>query len=568
MPVMIGLDTGGTYTDAVAFDDDRGVVAKMLTTGRDLSLGIAAAVDAVLAEAAVDPAEVTLVSMSTTLAINAIVEGHGGRICLVLIGMADCDLDQAGLWQSLKDDEVIFLAGGHDAHGAEVQPLDTAPLRERLAAGSMAVTGFAVAGLFAARNPTHEQAVAREIREATDLGVTCSTELSAKLNAPRRALTSVLNARLIGLIRHLIVAAETLLDARSITAPLMVVRGDGALISAAVAKEKPIETILSGPAASLVGAAQLTGLKDAVVSDIGGTTTDIAVLRDGRPHLDPLGATVGGWRTMVEAVAMRTVGLGGDSEVHLDASGLARRLTLGPRKVAPVSLLAAEHGDIVHRALDRQLQADPPPERAGRFALSILRGDAELASFDDMERALLDAMADGPAPLDKLIQGRGDARALARLASAGAAMIAAFSPSDAAHVLGLHDDWDGEAAAKAAALFARRKTGRGLAAARDAGEISRAVIDALTRTTAETLLEAGFHEDGFEAPGLSAHILAQSAFDRWSGLVDLTVRLGRPIVGLATGGAGVKINRLAGGSQPKVTLPKNAGGDDEFDQSA
>ena len=89
-----------------------------------------------------------------------------------------------------------------------------------------------------------------------------------------------------------------------------------------MAMVKPIETILSGPAASLVGAAHLTGAAEAIVSDIGGTTTDFAALTAGRPRLDPNGATVGGWRTMVEAVAMNTIGLGGDSEVQFAVDGL------------------------------------------------------------------------------------------------------------------------------------------------------------------------------------------------------------------------------------------------------
>ena len=113
----------------------------------------------------------------------------------------------------------------------------------------------------------------------------------------------------------------------------MVVRGDGALISAQKAKERPIETILSGPAASIVGARWMTGRDHALVSDIGGTTTDIALLRDGQPQIDPAGAQVGPYRTMVEAVAMRTTGLGGDSEVHLRSEGLAGGVTLGPRRL-------------------------------------------------------------------------------------------------------------------------------------------------------------------------------------------------------------------------------------------
>src|SRR5690606_22589499 len=121
---------------------------------------------------------------------------------------------------------------------------------------------------------------------------------------------------------------------------------DGALVSASFARMRPIETILSGPAASLVGARHLTGLDRAVVSDIGGTTTDVAVLEDGRPRIDPEGATVGGYRTMVEAVSMRTFGLGGDSEVALKESALDFPILLGPRPLVPLALAARLHGDV------------------------------------------------------------------------------------------------------------------------------------------------------------------------------------------------------------------------------
>jgi N-methylhydantoinase A/oxoprolinase/acetone carboxylase beta subunit len=124
---------------------------------------------------------------------------------------------------------------------------------------------------------------------------------------------------------------ESYLKDIGIKAPMMVVRGDGALISADQAREKPIETILSGPAASIVGARWLTNEQNALVSDIGGTTTDVALLRDGRPQIDPDGAMVGGLRTMVEAVAMRTFGLGGDSQVHLSREGLAGETDIRPK---------------------------------------------------------------------------------------------------------------------------------------------------------------------------------------------------------------------------------------------
>ena len=210
--------------------------------------------------------------------------------------------------------------------------LDLAALEAALPELAAGVSGFAVCAYFAVRNPAHEIAARDLIREKTGLPVTASHELSAKLGGPRRALTTLLNARLISMIDRLVAATEGFLEQRGIAAPLMVVRGDGALVSAAFARQRPIETILSGPAASLVGARHMTGLDEAVVSDIGGTTTDVAVLDKGRPRLDPEGATVGGFRTMVEAVAMRTFGLGGDSEVALEDGGL---IAEDPARAAP-----------------------------------------------------------------------------------------------------------------------------------------------------------------------------------------------------------------------------------------
>ena len=205
------------------------------------------------------------------------------------------------------------------------------------------------------------------IREVSHLPVTCSHELSSKFGGPRRALTTLLNARLVSMIDRLIGACEGFLNTRGIDAPMMVVRGDGALISAAEARLRPIETILSGPAASLVGARHLTGLDNAVVSDIGGTTTDVAVLDQGRPRLDAEGAVVGGFRTMVEAVAMRTFGLGGDSEVRINDRGLEATIDLGPRRFLPLSLAAAQHEEAVISALERQLRTAHVGRHDGRL---------------------------------------------------------------------------------------------------------------------------------------------------------------------------------------------------------
>lgn len=531
MTLLLGVDTGGTYTDAVIVDPEAERVvgwAKALTTRADLALGIGRAIDAALAEAQVAPAEVGLVSLSTTLATNALVEGQGGRVALIFIGFGPGDLERAGLPEALAGDPVICLPGGHHHSGAEAAPLDLARLEAEVAAVAPQVAAFAVAASFATRNPAHELAARAVVHRVAGCPVTCSHELSARLGGPKRALTAVLNARLIGMIGRLVAACEQHLSERRMTAPLMVVRGDGALISARLARERPIETILSGPAASLVGARWLTGVRDALVSDIGGTTTDVAVLRDGQPEIDPEGALVGGFRTMVEAVAMRTTGLGGDSEVH-PPEGLEGLFRLGPRRLIPVSLLAADHPGPVHAALDRALLAAAPGEHEGRF---LLPTGLPAAGLTGREAQLMDRLR--PAmPLAEALRSRMDLAALERLIARGLVMMAGVTPSDANHVLGRLASWDAGAAEKALTLMARRRTARGERLAPDAGTLAAAILDRLTERTAECLLEVALAEDGYADPALLVgHPLLRAGLARRPGALAFSAHLALPVVGL------------------------------------
>ncbi|MDP3340011.1 hydantoinase/oxoprolinase family protein [Frigidibacter sp.] len=532
MALLLGVDTGGTFTDAVLLREGQGVLAKAkaLTTRADLSLGIGAAIDAVLA--GTDPAQVAMVSLSTTLATNALVEGQGGRAALVAIGFSEADLARAGLAEAMRGDPVIRIAGGHGAGGTEAAPLDLAALKAALE--GLEVSAFAVAAAFATRNPAHELAAANLLR-AQGWPVTCSHHLSARLNGPKRALTAVLNARLLDMIARLIDACEGHLARRGISAPLMVVRGDGALISAGQARERPIETILSGPAASIEGARWLTGMAEALVADIGGTTTDVALLRGGRPAIDPDGARVGPWRTMVEAVAMRTTGLGGDSEVHL-AEGLVplgdTGLRLGPRRLIPVSLLAVDHSQMVHATLDAALATEIPAAEAGRFVLPMA---TEAPGLDAREAALLARLAGQAQPLGKALGSRMDQAALQRLWSRGLVMIAGVTPSDASHVLGRLAVWDTGAAEKALALMARRRSAKGERIAAGAGALAARIIDQLTAQTVDCLLEAALAEDGFTAA--PADPLLRAALSGHSGTLRMQASLGVPLIGLGASAA-------------------------------
>jgi N-methylhydantoinase A/oxoprolinase/acetone carboxylase beta subunit len=556
---LIGIDTGGTYTDAVVFDEAIGVIAKAksLTTHRDLSVGIGNALDRVMAQAALTSGDVALVSASTTLATNAIVGGLGDRVGLVLIGFSDRDLTRAGLREALGSDRVIFVAGGHTVQGTEAAQLDLDAVKRWAEAEADRVSAFAVAAQFATANPAHELAARAALVSLTGKPVTCGHELSARLNAPRRALTALLNARLIGILQHLIDATEGLLDERSILAPLMVVKGDGSLMSAAEARRRPIETILSGPAASLVGASYLTGARTALVSDIGGTTTDIALLRDGQPRLDPEGARVAGWSTMVEAVAVRTIGLGGDSDVEQNRGSLGVSLQLGPRRVVPVSLLAAEFAAAVHEALDRHARLQPIPAGAGRFAITAGRRGAAMAPEDEHEAEILRRIADVPAPILELAKTRRGQLAIRRLVDRGAVLVSAFCPSDAAHVLGLHQAWDRDAAIKAASLFASRRTRLGGPLAESPEEISRLVIETLTGRSVDALIDAASAEDGEIGARASADPFIRAALARRPALVSLEVRLAAPIVALGAS-ARIYYGAVAERLRTEALIPEHA----------
>jgi N-methylhydantoinase A/oxoprolinase/acetone carboxylase beta subunit len=463
MNISLGIDTGGTYTDAVLVNHDTGEVlasAKALTTRHDLALGISAAIRAVFAASstlatAITPSAVTLVALSTTLATNTLAEGQRGAVCLILIGYERDLMAQWGFDRQLATDDVVHLVGGHDERGNEAATLDEAAARAAILARKETVEAFAISSYFGVRNPSHELRVRDLVEQLTGLPVTCGHELTSRLNAVRRATTVALNAHLILPLRELIASVRRTLNARAITAPLMVVKGDGSLVRAEWAMQRPIETILSGPAASAVGAWHLAGRRDVWAVDVGGTTTDIARLRDGAPLLNPEGAYVGGWQTMVEAVDVHTTGLGGDSYVRLDEE---RRLTIGPRRVVPLSLLASEWEGVVAE-LRREAAIAPAkrPPGAGEFVVAGRPAGARLAP---VEEETLRSLADSSLALAALAEQR-RAGALARrqieaLEGRGLVRRAAFTPTDALHVLGRYVQWNTEAARLGAELLAQQ----------------------------------------------------------------------------------------------------------------
>jgi N-methylhydantoinase A/oxoprolinase/acetone carboxylase beta subunit len=554
MAVALGIDTGGTYTDAVLVDHDSGQVlsaAKALTTYQDLSIGISQAVSAAFEDQSTSPIDVDLVALSTTLATNAIVEGRGSPVCLLLIGYDPGLIEQYGLERELVTDDVVYLRGGHDGLGDEAEPLDEAAARAAILARRGQVEAFSVSGYFGVRNPAHELRVRQLVEELTGLPVTCGHELTTRLNAVRRATTATLNAGLIPLLQDLIGTVRRALSEMGVLAPLMVVRGDGSLVRAEWAMRRPIETILSGPAASVVGTWHLAGRRDVWVVDVGGTTTDIAALRDGRPRINPEGAQVGQWRTMIEAADVHTVGLGGDSEVRLDSDG---RLTIGPRRVVPLCLLASEYPQVLNE-LQRQVTLPNQDGLTGQFVLEQRKAAHAVSEGD---QSLLSLLEGGPRSIVSLTErgryGTLVVRQVHNLERQRLVLRSGFTPTDALHVLGRFERWDNQASRLGAELLAARtdSTPESLCEAVVSGLSDRVSTELITKVLSDEVALPDWERD------VSAAALLARGLGKVAGS-DLECRfaLRHPVVAI---GAPVEayLPRVGDQLQTDVIIPPHA----------
>ncbi len=558
--IWIGLDTGGTYTDAVALDGERRVIAaaKALTTHWDLALGLGAALRAVLARLEAGRERVALVSVSTTLATNAVVESRFSPICTILIGFNEQMVERSGLKRD-GGGAIVRVRGGHEATGEEAEPLDEAAIERAVREFAPQVAAFAVAGMFSVRNPAHELRARECIRAHCAKPVTCSSELSSQLDAPKRALTAALNARLTPQIRSLLEALGQVLEHERLDAPVMVVRGDGTLIRAEVALEYPVETVLSGPAASVVGAGFLSGLEDFAVADMGGTTTDVAIVVGGRPVVREEGAVIAGWRTMVEAIDVRTCGLGGDSEVHLDREG---QLRVGPRKAMPLALLAARFPEVL-ADLRKLAASERPPLYAGRFAFRNPGRDPG-GHLDRLEQRVWESLSEAPRRLGDAARTMQGVEAIRRLVDRGLATVAAFTPSDAMHVLGRQHDWNVEAARLGAAILALEERSIRARAQGDTPEsICERTYEHVVREAARVVLQCALAQDpGIEPShgrwGPLAPLLEDVVSGRrFSRLLDASIRLALPLIAVGAPAASYypEVARRLGA---QLTVPEHA----------
>ena len=412
------------------------------------------------------------------------------------------------------------------------------------------------------RNPDHELRTRALVRALCARPVTCSHELSAQLNAPKRALTAALNARLVPQIRHLLDAVGQTLASEQISAPLMIVKGDGTLMRSGVALDYPVETVLSGPAASVVGAGFLTGLTSFAVADMGGTTTDVAMIVDGLPLVRADGAVIGGWRTMVEAIDVHTCGLGGDSEVHFDREG---QLRVGPRRVMPLSLLADRFPGALAE-LTRLAAVERLPPFAGQFGHRN-PGREAAADLDRLEARVWEALGPTPRRLDEVARTPQGVEALRRLVDRGLATLAGFTPSDALHVLGRQAGWSREAARLGAAILATEERNATARRGRESPEgVCGRVYELVIRQAARVVLESALARDPGVEPrggrwGPLGVLIERTVEGRpVSGLIDMQPRLAHPLVAIgAPAAALIRKSRAASvRDSPFPSMPPSA----------
>ncbi len=313
--MLIGIDVGGTYTDAVLLR--RGEILekiKIPTKSEDLQTSLLNALEPLLKAAGNE--EINRIVLSTTLITNLIATGNIDPVALVLI--PGPGLNPKGYQFNVPD--TFILSGAIDYRGREIEPLKEKEIKECFeAVKARGVKRVAIVGKFSQRNKSHEEAVASYFKQhAPEIQTVMGYQVSGRLNFPRRVVTSLLTLATQDKFQEFYSQIQKLLVQRGITAPIYILKADGGTLPFQQAFLKPVETIFSGPAASTLGVLALTPIgQTSVVLDIGGTTTDLALILSGKPLLASRGAKINKHLTHVRAFATKSVALGGDSEIQV-----------------------------------------------------------------------------------------------------------------------------------------------------------------------------------------------------------------------------------------------------------
>lgn len=329
--MIVGLDMGGTHIDGVIIADGQVVHSvKKPTNPTDLFTSIWSALAELLTD--IDKTAIQRIHLSTTISTNAIVEDKTARVGMFIQSGPGLNHDFLAC-----GNENIFIRGYVDHRGKVVESIHPVEIEKGIEVfKEQELEAYGIVSKFSTRNPTHELAVKELLEKETTDSITMGHTMSGKLNFPRRVFTTYLNAAVSKTFHDFATHIKKSLAKEGITAPLYILKADGGTMNIQTAEKKPVETILSGPAASFSGMnGILPTTEDAVLLDIGGTTTDIFFLADGVPLFEPLGIKIDQYKTLVRSVYSVSLGLGGDSAIEVKDG----QLKIGPQRAGyPLAL--------------------------------------------------------------------------------------------------------------------------------------------------------------------------------------------------------------------------------------
>lgn len=435
--IGIGIDTGGTYTDAVIYDLEKGMIVdanKALTTKRNLQAGIENVLEKLDKE---KMKKCEMLALSTTLATNACVENKGGRAKLILIGVEEKTFLEVHKDYGIENPEDVYILPCKiDSEINHSEQPDWNQFEDDLDDLVKSCDCISVVQLFSkAHSGSYEKKAAQYIKNKKDMPVILGCDLFYDLNAIKRGAGALLNARLIPVIYDFLEAVKKVFGKYKIKVPTVIVRSDGSLMTEKIAMERPVETLLCGPAASIKGAQKLSEEKNALVIDMGGTTTDIAIIKDGQPVRAENGIQIGNWKTFVKGLYVETFGLGGDTAVHYDYDG---NIYLENYRVIPLCSLASNYPGVM-----KQLQEIDESERCHTYPIYeflCLQNETLLDSnYSEKERLLCENLKEGPLTLENAAKSIGtDIYNLhtEKLEKNGILMRSGITPTDIMHIKG------------------------------------------------------------------------------------------------------------------------------------
>lgn len=456
MKIGIGIDTGGTCTDAVAYDlEERKILAsaKSLTTKDHLAEGIMASLGKLPKELV---QQAKSISLSTTLATNACVEGKGGRARLFIYGADKDYIMRIGAKSGEYTKEDLYCIDTETEFNGTINRMPDWDEIKKLIDECSDCDAIATVEIYSKQTGAQlEKKTKQMVMQQLNVPAICGYELFKDLNFIRRGGSALLNARLVPLIDEFLKAVDQSLEGNRIDREPAIVRSDGTLMSREFARYRPVETLLCGPVASVMGAKELADAEDAIVVDMGGTTTDVAFVKGGIPIRAEDGVQIGNWRTFVKGLYVETFGLGGDSAVRYTSKGMY----LDERRVIPTCIIASEYPFIAEEL--KKLDDSKMYNTRWLHEYYILQNEITgKKGYTEEEHKVCDILKDGPKSTGTLAKAM-DMEVYYldlctnKLEKEGIIMRSGLTPTDIMHIKGDYNAYNREASYYAASFVGR-----------------------------------------------------------------------------------------------------------------